>query len=236
MKEDILFDCIKKIIFLNFEKNCVSLLLSKGLSVILIIISFTSKIPQISSMFREKNIKGLNSISIFSDITIFVFASSYCLHMKYPILSYGECLIILFENIIIFLLFWKYKKEKYSNIKNIIFSIIIILFLFLGLGLDIYNEKIWKITYSSTFSLTCLSRFSQLYSSYKAKSTGPLSAFNFLYGVCANLIRIFTSIKETGDSMLIFNYFVNSILNFTVFLQIIYYNKYNVESNKKKIV
>ena len=76
--------------------------------------------------------------------------------MKYPLLSYGECIIILIENIIIFILFWKYQNEKNSNIKNISFTIFNILFLIFSLKFDIVKEKIWKIIYSSTFTLTSI--------------------------------------------------------------------------------
>ena len=114
--------------------------------------------------------------------------------MKYPLLSYGECIIILIENIIIFILFWKYQNEKNSNIKNISFTIFNILFLIFALKFDIIKEKIWKIIYSSTFTLTSISKISQLYSSYKAKSTGPLSAFNFAVGMFSNINRIYTSL------------------------------------------
>ena len=230
-KEDILNECIKNILILSFDKKCISLFISKGLSIILIFFAFTSKIPQISSMYKEKNIKSLNTLSIFSDIMIFVFASSYCFHMKYPILSYGECIVILIENIIIFILFWKYQNEKNSNIKNISFTIFNILFFIFALKFDIINEKIWKIIYSSTFTLTSISKISQLISSYKAKSTGPLSAFNFAFGMLSNITRIYTSLKETGDFFLILNYCYNFMLNFAIFSQIIYYNYLY---NKKK--
>jgi len=237
--EDLLKQCLNNIFIFKIDKKCISLFISKGLSIILIIFSFTSKLPQISSMYREKNIKSLNTPSIFSDILIFIFASSYCFHMKYPLLSYGECIIILIENIIIFILFWKYQKEKYSYLKNISFTIFNILFLIIALKFDIINEKIWKIIYSSTFTLSSISKISQLYYSYKSKSTGPLSSFNFAFGMFSNLIRIYTSLKETGDFFLILNYCYNFMLNFAIFSQIIYYNyiynKSNEDIEKEKI-
>ncbi len=230
-EQDILTYCINNVF--NFEMKCISFFLSKGLSIILIFFSLISKLSQILSMYRDKNIKSLNSISIFSNVLTFIFASTYCFHMKYPVLSYGECIIILIQNITIFILFWKYQKEKYSNIKNLIFTILIILFLIIALKLDIINEKIWIKIYSSTFTLTSISKISQLYSSYKAKSTGPLSAFNFIFGMGSSLIRIFTSFKETGDLILILNYCYNFMLNFAVLSQIIYYNNFYNRNHEK---
>ena len=57
-----------------------------------------------------------------------------------------------------------------------------------------------------------------------------------------NLARIFTSIKETGDSILILSFAYSFLLNLAVFIQIIYYNKFykkkdenvNIEMKKKE--
>ena len=235
-------ECIKKTLTLNIEKECISYLISKGLSIGIVLFSFTSKLPQILYMLKEKNITGLNDISIFSDIVIFLFSCLYSFHMQYSFLSYGESFIILIENLIILFLFWKYQKDQNGDRKNLFFTTLISIFSYFCLKGDYFNETFWYIIYSSTLPLTSISRISQMYSSYKAKSTGPLSAFTFLINMLGNLARIFTSIKETGDFMLILSFAYSFLLNFLVFLQIIYYNKFykvnkeeseNIEMKKK---
>ena len=53
----------------------------------------------------------------------------------------------------------------------------------------------------------------------------------------SSLARIYTSFKDTKDSILISGYVVSFILNIAVFLQIIYYNrppKKDIEDADKK--
>ena len=65
-------ECIKKTLTLTIEKECISYLISKGLSIGIVLFSFTSKLPQILYMLKEKDIKGLNELSIFLDILVFL--------------------------------------------------------------------------------------------------------------------------------------------------------------------
>jgi mannose-P-dolichol utilization defect protein 1 len=235
-------ECVQKTLTLDIEKECISYLISKGLSIGIVLFSFTSKLPQILYMLKEKNIEGLNDISIFSDILVFLCSCLYSFHMQYPFLSYGESVIILIENIIILFLFWKYQVDQDGDRRNLLFTSLISVFTYFCLKGDFFNETIWYLIYSSTLPLTSISRITQLYSSYKAKSTGPLSAFTFLVNMLGNLARIFTSIKETGDSMLILSFAYSFLLNLAVFIQIIYYNKFykkkdenvNIEMKKKE--
>ena len=75
--------------------------------------------------------------------------------------------------------------------------------------------------------------------SCKEKTTGPLSTITFGLNMFSNLARIYTNMKETKDSILIGGFFVSLILNFVVFLQIIYYNRPHkkvIQDDEKKTV
>ena len=215
--------CIKKTLIFNFEKECITYLISKSLSTFIILSSFTNKLPQILYMYKMKEIIGLSFISIYLDILVTLFSALYPFHMGYPFLSYGECVIIFIQNLIVFFLAWKYDKNKSSNINNISFTIILFSFLFLCY-MQILDEKSWKLVASSTAVLSTGSKISQILKSCKAKSTGPLSTLTFAMNMVGNLARIFTTIKETKDLILITRYFLSLTLNSTIFLLIIYYN------------
>ena len=65
---DKFFGCVKKTLTFNIEKECISYLISKGLSIGIVLFSFTSKLPQILYMLNTKDMKGLSYISIYLDI------------------------------------------------------------------------------------------------------------------------------------------------------------------------
>ena len=189
---DKFFGCVKKTLTFNFEKECISYLISKGLSIGIVLFSFTSKLPQILYMLKTKDMKGLSYISIYLDILSTLFYTMYPYHMGYPFLTYGEGLIMSF-------LFLCYK--------------------------GFFDDKIWKLIGSGSTVLSMGSRITQIISSYKSKSTGPLSTITYGLNMLGNAARIFTSLKETNDIIMVGGFVVSFILNLIIFLQIIYYNK-----------
>ena len=216
--------CVKKTLTFNFEQECISYLISKGLSIGIVLFSFTSKLPQILYMLNTKDMKGLSYISIYLDILSTLFYTMYPYHMGYPFLTYGEGLIILFQNFLIFFICWKYDTYQSADKNNMSFSLLLVSFLFLCYK-GFFDEKIWKIIGSASTVLSMGSRITQIYTSYKSKSTGPLSTITYGLNMMGNAARIFTSLKETNDIIMVGGFVVSFVLNLIIFLQIIYYNK-----------
>ena len=221
---DKFFGCVKKTLTFNIEKECISYLISKGLSIWIVLFSFTSKLPQILYMLNTKDMKGLSYISIYLDILSTLFYTMYPYHMGYPFLTYGEGLIILFQNFLIFFICWKYDTYQSADKNNMSFSLLLVSFLFLCYK-GFFDEKIWKIIGSASTVLSMGSRITQIYTSYKSKSTGPLSTITYGLNMMGNAARIFTSLKETNDIIMVGGFVVSFVLNLIIFLQIIYYNK-----------
>ena len=221
--------CLHKILIFSFEKECINYLLYKSLSVFMVLMSITNKLPQILYMYKSKEIKGLSNLSIYLDIFYVLCTALYPFHMGYSFLDYGEAVIVLIENIIIFFLFWKYNKSESSDKRNISFCILICSFSFLCYK-DIFDGKYWKIIGNASTLFSMGSKMTQILKSCKVKSTGPLSTLTFGLNMIGNLVRIFTNIKSTKDPILIGRFTISLVLNFIIFIQIIYYNM-----NKKEI-
>lgn len=233
---DKFFECTKKTLSFHFENECTSYLISKMLSIIIVVFSFTNKLPQILYMYKSKQVKGLSSISIYLDIFSVLCAALYPFHKGYPFLAYGELLIVLIENIIIFFLAWKYDLNQSSDRNNLSFTIIVCSFLF-ACYKEVLDENAWKIVGLAKTFFSMTSKISQILKSCRENTTGPLSTITYGLNMISSLARIYTSFKETKDSILISGYVVSFILNFAVFLQIIYYNrppKKDIEDADKK--
>ena len=96
------------------------------------------------------------------------------------------------------------------------------------------NDYMWYLIGSSGIPLVSISRISQIIISFRDKSTGPLSAFTFLMNIAGSVSRIFTSIKETGDIIIIISYVYSSLLSLIILIQIIYYSRKGKEEPTKK--
>lgn len=224
--------CLKSTLTFNFSGDCISYLISKGLSIGIVLMSFTLKLPQIISMLKSKSIEGLSYISIYSEIITFLFSCLYSYHKEYPFMTYGESVIILVQNFIIFLLCWKYDKDQSSDRKNFLFVAVCMIITYFCMKEKYVNDYIWYLIGSSGIPLVSISRISQIIISFKDKSTGPLSAFTFLMNIAGSVSRIFTSIKETGDKIIIISYVYSSLLSLIILIQIIYYSRKNKETKK----
>uniref|UniRef100_A0A183DZZ2 Mannose-P-dolichol utilization defect 1 protein homolog n=1 Tax=Gongylonema pulchrum TaxID=637853 RepID=A0A183DZZ2_9BILA len=72
----------------------------------------------------------------------------------------------------------------------------------------------------------------QIHANYRQKSTGQLSLISVSLQFSGCLARIFTSMKETGDRLVIINYVIAALLNGVIFAQFFLYWK---STEKKKL-
>ncbi|KAK7080302.1 Mannose-P-dolichol utilization defect 1 protein [Halocaridina rubra] len=72
----------------------------------------------------------------------------------------------------------------------------------------------------------------QAVANYNNGSTGQLSAITVTMLFFGSMARIFTSIQETGDQVIIITYCVATLANGIIMAQLIYY--WNVPSKKSK--
>ena len=229
---DKFFGCVKKTLTFHFEKDCITYLISKGLSIGIVLFSFTSKLPQILNMYNSKEIKGLSYLSIYLDVISFLCSSLYPYHKGYSFITYGENVIILSENLFIFFMAWSYDINQSSDRQNMSFTLLICSFLFICYK-GVLDDNMWNLVGSSSTILSVVSRITQILKSYKEKSTGPLSTITFGLNMLGNLARIFTTIKETKDAIILGGFVISFILNLIIFLQIIYYNRPKTEEKEK---
>jgi mannose-P-dolichol utilization defect protein 1 len=76
-----------------------------------------------------------------------------------------------------------------------------------------------------------LSRSIQIIKNYRAKSTGQLSLATATASASGPIIRIFTTLKETGDVLSLLGFILAAVLSLAILGQILYYKP---QIDKKK--
>ncbi|KAI6205819.1 Mannose-P-dolichol utilization defect 1 protein-like protein [Aphelenchoides besseyi] len=76
---------------------------------------------------------------------------------------------------------------------------------------------------TAVIPITIASKGIQISTNFRNKSTGQLAFISVLLQFGGCVARIFTSVQETGDTLVIFTYVFAALLNGVIFLQMLYY-------------
>ncbi|KAK8786184.1 hypothetical protein V5799_007451 [Amblyomma americanum] len=81
----------------------------------------------------------------------------------------------------------------------------------------------------------CVSQLMQVWSNYRQGHTGQLSVITSALLFLGGLARIFTSLTETGDSLIVLTFSLATAANALIFGQVLYYWEVTNQRLKKKI-
>ncbi|CAL4117656.1 unnamed protein product, partial [Meganyctiphanes norvegica] len=153
---------------------------------------------------------------------------SFILIESYPFSSYGDGFFLLIQTSIIGSLVLHYGGSTQKAFAFIIAIVSITLCLcFGGVPLDL----LWTLQAANIPVVFC-GKMIQALSNYQNGSTGQLSAITLTMLFAGSMARIFTSVQETGDPIIITTYCVSTFANGVVFAQLLYY--WNVSKTKKE--
>jgi len=235
-----IFRCINLFFSLNPTKNCIEYLTSKIFKFIIILMSIISKLPQIYYMINENNILSLNYISIYFEIIYYVFRILYPYINNNNIFTYLECIFVLMELIIIFLLNWKYSQDQNSDRNNFFFSSFLIIFIYLNFKIEFMSKEQLKNIYIFSTLLLIISRIKQIIEIINEKNSGPLSSFTFICHSIEFVFEMILNFKEIEMNKIEFFeivfYLLVLVLNFLIGFFIIFYSYFKkvVNENDKK--
>lgn len=212
--------------FLNVP--CLKVAISKALGFSIILGSLIVKVPQIIKVLRAKSGEGINMISVSCELLAISATWSYGFAQKFPFSSYGESVFLAFQTIIIAFLVLYYGGQRTTALAYITIYVTAMSFL---LSPAVPKQLLSLLQTSNAFVIM-VSKFIQAYANYKNGSTGQLSVITVYLIFLGAVARIFTSIQETGDNLVVFTYVVSSFFNGVIALQMIIY--WNVPAREKR--
>lgn len=201
------------------DQECNSLALSKFLGLSIVLGSSLVKLPQLITILVANSTKGLSKFTLFAELLAFIFTWSYSAHQKFPFSTWGESMFLTLQNFCIILLSYIYAR---NYINMIGFSVLLCGTLSLLLS-DQLPLSFYFYLQSFVIPLAIFGKLKQIQENHSNSSTGQLSLITTLLLLLGTIIRMFTTMKETGDLLSLFIYFLSAILNFIIFLQIIWY-------------
>uniref|UniRef100_A0A3B5KXG8 Mannose-P-dolichol utilization defect 1 protein homolog n=1 Tax=Xiphophorus couchianus TaxID=32473 RepID=A0A3B5KXG8_9TELE len=195
--------------FLDFDfldVPCLKIVLSKALGIAIILGSVLVKLPQIIKLMRAKSAEGLSFNSVLLELLAITGTMAYSMSNKFPFSAWGEALFLMLQTVTIGFLIQHYGRRT-------------------GLG---------ETRHTVTTDWYCPLILIQAATNFRNGHTGQLSAISVFLLFAGSLARIFTSLQETGDSLMALTYVISSTCNGIITLQVLYYWNSKPEHKKKK--
>ena len=205
----------------QFEVACLILYTSKFIGYSMIIVSFFLKLPQILKILKAKSAKGISLATFYMDSLSYSLMSAYCMHKGQPISTYGEHISVLVQCIVLVVLYWKVEKVSYQYAACITFLFIVAWCLPLTSG--VITEEFWSLVplLYTVFSVT--GKLAQIQENFTNKSTGNLSFFTNFVTFLGSASRVFTTLAELNDNVLLLSYVVGGVLKGVIVSQFFTY-------------
>ncbi|XP_030383933.1 mannose-P-dolichol utilization defect 1 protein homolog [Scaptodrosophila lebanonensis] len=213
-----------------FDVPCFKALLSKGLGLGIIAGSLLVKVPQVLKILSNKSGEGINLVGVLLDLLAISFHMSYSYMNGYPFSAWGDNTFLALQTVAIAALVLLYSGRKSLAIAFI--GAYASLLYILNSGLT--PMKVLLTIQSLNIPILLVGKLSQALTNYRNGSTGQLSAATVIMLFAGSLARIFTSIQETGDQMMIITFCASSFANGVILAQLIYYWNKEPASTLKK--
>jgi mannose-P-dolichol utilization defect protein 1 len=157
----------------------------------------------------------------------------------HPFTAYGENASLLLQNIILIGLSWNFLNKTASPVSTKERILVVLSFILYFLTIINYLPEEYRyMLMSATWPVMLYARGSQVLETYSVKHTGNLSIVTTSMNLVGALIRILTTINETGDVVVLAGYLLSGGLSFIMFVQYWFYlqetTKLSKDTKEKK--
>ncbi|KAF2229578.1 mannose-P-dolichol utilization defect 1 protein [Viridothelium virens] len=210
------------------DSDCLRLGISKALGLGIIGASAVVKIPQLLKILNAQSGEGISFLSYLLETLAYTITLAYNARQGFPFSTYGETALIALQNVAISLLVLHYAGRDAAAAVFVA-----------GLGAGVYALMTESTVDMSLLSylqagagvLGVASKLPQVWTIWQEGGTGQLSAFavfNYLFG---SLSRIFTTLQEVDDRLILYGFVAGFALNAVLAGQMLYY--WNSPSSNK---
>lgn len=207
-----------------FDVACLTFLLSKVLSYGIILGALLVKLPQILKIVKSRSTVGLAPSMYILENLGYAIVVCYNVRNGYAFSTYGENVFILVQGVVICcLLVWAAEREV-KRARTVALMVGAPAFVAFVVYLAMYSsmsQLAWFQT--STIGIFAASRLPQIASNFQRGSTGQLAFVTVLLNSAGSLARVFTTLTEVKDSLVLTGMISGATLNAIMLSQMIWY-------------
>ncbi|KAK6195584.1 hypothetical protein SNE40_000985 [Patella caerulea] len=202
-----------------FHVACLKVIISKCLGFALIAGSCIVKLPQVIKIISAKSAEGISMPAVTLEIVAITSSLAYGYANGFPFSAYGEAVFLAIQTglIAFFVLLFAGKSMQAVTYIAVYGGCVAYLLS------SAVPMSFLQTLQASVSGIVAISKMIQAYANYKNGGTGQLSAITVFLLFLGSVARIFTSIQETGDKLVIFSYIISTLFNGLIAAQIVYY-------------
>ncbi|KAK1493920.1 hypothetical protein CCUS01_13801 [Colletotrichum cuscutae] len=223
--------CYKSLLLdINIEDvDCIKLGLSKGIGLGIVGVSSIVKLPQIRKLTSSQSGEGISVLSYLLETASYLVSLAYNYRNQFPFSTYGETALIMGQNVIITVLVLNYTGRASLAAVFVTALAVALGTLFAGSLVDMQTLGYLQ---AGAGVLSVASKVPQILAIWSEGGTGQLSAFAVFNYLAGSLSRIFTTLQEVDDKLILYNFIAGFLLNAVLASQMAYY--WNAPSKKAK--
>jgi len=202
------------------DHECLKLAVSKTLGSAIVGVSAIVKLPQLYNILNSGSAAGVSFLSYMLETVAYLITLAYNVRMQNPFSTYGENVFISVQNVAIASLVLHYTGKSAGAAA---FIAVLGAGIYALLDKNLVDMKTMGILQAAAGAIGVASKLPQILTIWQKGGTGQLSSFavfNFLFG---SLSRIFTTLQEVKDPLILWGYVAGFILNLVLAVQVLYY-------------
>ncbi|CAL3970511.1 unnamed protein product [Diplocarpon coronariae] len=200
--------------------ECLKLAISKGLGIGIIGASSIVKLPQILKLVNSRSASGISFLSYLLETSAYLIGLAYNVRQGFPFSTYGETGLIMVQNVAIAVLVLHYSgKPSAAGL----FVAALATGAFTLFSKSIVDLKTLGYVQAGAGVVGVAAKLPQILAVWQEGGTGQLSAFAVFNYLLGSLSRIFTTLQEVDDKLILYGFVAGFALNAVLATQMVYY-------------
>lgn len=194
------------------------MLISKALGYVVILGSVAVKLPQIFRLIEAKSAAGISFSMFLLEVVGYTINLAYNYVRGNPFSTWGENFFLLAQTIVILALMFHYSGGIGAKVVGM--GAVWALALSTLLSGQVPMEVMSTLQLASV-GVFIASKVPQVISNFMNRSTGKLAFLTFFLNFAGSAARVFTTISEVDDKIILASAILGAVLNLTITLQIL---------------
>ncbi|OJI81305.1 hypothetical protein ASPTUDRAFT_127391 [Aspergillus tubingensis CBS 134.48] len=214
------------------DPACTSLAISKVLGIAIVGASGIVKVPQILKLISSRSSAGVSFVSYALETASLLITLSYSVRNQFPFSTFGETALIAVQDVVVGVLVLTFAGRSAAAaafIAVVAASVYALLF-----DQTLVDAQTMSMLQAGAGALGVASKAPQIYTIWREGGTGQLSAFAVFNYLAGSLSRIFTTLQEVDDKLILYGFIAGFTLNLILAGQMLYYWNSPAKSQKKE--